>query len=203
MDEGIVKAGCSIDQDMLELRTRFRHLEARSRLELGELGATGFGTTGLKTLCRHIVGVDLPKSRRMSMSDWSQVPLNRAQLEYCARDAWAGAAIAASLEARNPSTFSAYSLTERLRGQRTLDELQHRQQQRKQAKNALKAILGPYLLTKKGRLTMDANLLPWETERVRQLQAIMEENRLERGQGFDLEGMGLEKMEFSTNSSAV
>ena len=69
----------AVDDDMLELRQRWKRLEARSRVDLGGIGSTGGELRGLKKLTGSILGFDLPKSRRMAISNWSQVPLSDAQ----------------------------------------------------------------------------------------------------------------------------
>ena len=175
-DENIIKVGCSIDQDMLELRTKFRNnLEARGRLDLNNLRTPSTSSSpGLKRLCRTILGVALPKSRRIATSDWSRVPLSPTQLAYSARDAWAGAAVAAVLEARDPTTFAPLVLQRRLRDQRTLRDLQQRQKKRKRAKHRLKSILAPYAVLQQYHLP------PWQAQLVRELKCVLQENRFEQ-----------------------
>ena len=93
-DPQVVKAGCAIDQDLMELHTEWNNgLEARSRFDLGGIGGDQRAVTGLRTLCAAVLGLHLPKSRRLAMSDWSCVPLTASQLCYCARDAWVGAGL--------------------------------------------------------------------------------------------------------------
>ncbi|GKY91010.1 hypothetical protein MPSEU_000073800 [Mayamaea pseudoterrestris] len=142
-DEKIVKVGCAIDDDMLALRSRFHGLEAFGRLELSGVCATEPGqSVGLKRLTDMILGLDLPKSRRLAASDWSQVPLSPAQIAYGARDAWAGAAIAAKLAELEPSSFALEQVLERLRSSsvRSLRELEDQRRKRKQAKILLKML---------------------------------------------------------------
>ena len=192
-DENIIKAGCSIDQDMLELRSKFRNsLEARSRLDLNNL-RTARESPGLKRLCRTILGVELPKSRRVATSDWSRVPLSSTQLAYSARDAWAGAAVSAVLEARDPSTFSPFCLQQRLRGQRSLRDLQRRLKKRKRAKHQLKSILAPYAALRRGH-----HLPPWKARLVREWHGVLKENRFEHSEAFDMESLGFATAQNST-----
>jgi hypothetical protein len=57
--------------------------------------------SGLQGLCKSILGVDLPKEKENSASDWTRFPLTDDQITYAARDAWAGAAIATKLASLN------------------------------------------------------------------------------------------------------
>jgi hypothetical protein len=190
-DESIVKAGVSLDQDMLELRQKWARMEARSRLDLGGVGASGSQRLGLKQLTSSILGVDLPKTRRLTMSDWSQVPLTSAQLAYSAWDAWAGAAIIAELAARDPDTFGTDALVDLLRPQRTIDDLYHRQRRRKGAKNQLSSLVAPYSFRDKERQPEKTSDMPtWKAEMVSNLKHIMKENRLDHQNVFDVEPLG-------------
>ena len=190
-DESIVKAGVSLDQDMLELRQKWTRMEARSRLDLGGVGASGSQRLGLKQLTSSILGVDLPKTRRLTMSNWSQVPLTSAQLAYSAWDAWAGAAIVAELAARDPDTFGTEALVDLLRPQRTIDDLYHRQRRRKGAKNQLSSLVAPYSFREKTRQPEKTSEMPsWKAEMVSNLKHIMNENRLDHQNVFDVEPLG-------------
>lgn len=69
-------------------------LDARSRFDIGGIGSdSNRSRVGLQKLARAIVGVEMVKSKKVSMSDWSQIPLTNAQLCFASRDAWAGAAV--------------------------------------------------------------------------------------------------------------
>ena len=69
-------------------------LDARSRFDIGGIGSdSNRSGVGLQKLARAIVGVEMVKSKKVSMSDWSQIPLTNAQLCFASRDAWAGAAV--------------------------------------------------------------------------------------------------------------
>ena len=154
-DEQFVKAGCAVDEDLMSLYELWDGLDAKSRLDLGLLGA---GTPnkqqqqqqqqrrfGLKTLSKGLLGVDLPKQHEITMSDWSVVPLTEAQIMYSARDAWAGAAIAETLAAYDPDTFSHASLVSTLPHCETpIAELVSRQQRRDQSKLQLGRIVAQY-----------------------------------------------------------
>lgn len=150
-NEHVVKAGCAIDQDFIELHGKWKGLEAKSRFDLGGISGDKGNVAGLRTLCANLLHLDLPKSKRLSMSDcsWSQLPLTDAQITYCARDAWAGAAIASELEALLPETFSPEALARRFRSQRTLKDLTERLRNRKHAKQLLTALRAPYSFSEK------------------------------------------------------
>jgi hypothetical protein len=93
-DDLILKVGVGIDDDMLELYRWDNRLNCSSRFDIGGIGSTAKrNRIGLQKLAKALVGVEIPKTKRISRSDWSQVPLSEAQLIYAARDAWAGAAV--------------------------------------------------------------------------------------------------------------
>lgn len=146
-DASIVKAGAGIDHDLLELYDTWEGLKAESRLELGGIGSdqSVHSSMGLQRLTRSVLQVDLPKSKRLAMSDWSQVPLTDMQLRYSARDAWAGAAIVDELARRDPDTFGSAALTEQLQDQRSLQDLYRRREARKEAKFRMTELLAPYV----------------------------------------------------------
>ena len=50
--------------------------------------------SSLQTVTRLILGLDLPKSHRVTRSPWHRVPLSHEQVVYAARDAWVAAAVA-------------------------------------------------------------------------------------------------------------
>ena len=119
-------------------------LHARSRLDIGGIGSNRHGTTGLQRLAKSILGVNLKKSKKQALSDWSQVPLTDAQLIYSARDAWSGAAIVSQLADADPDTFGTEALIDLLKHEIPMQELIHRVQSRKKAKAKLASILKPY-----------------------------------------------------------
>jgi len=110
-DPTIIKAGVELDRDIVELyqawnrgtsHPYFSHAKSRLNLENHIQLPNWTQKPGLKTLCRHVVGVELLKSPQkknqwISYSNWSQVPLMKSQLYYAGRDAWAGAAICEAL----------------------------------------------------------------------------------------------------------
>jgi len=170
-DENIVKVGCGVDDDMLTLRSKWPGLEARSRLDLSKmLSPDGGSTLGLKRLCHNVLGIELPKSRRISTSDWSQVPLFPAQLTYSARDAWAGAAIANELARCYPHVFDHAALIETLRSERSLWHLEMRAKRRKEAKLLIKTILAPYS-------DRTRKVPSWKLSLVRGLRGVINDNR--------------------------
>ena len=185
-DETIIKAGVGVDDDMLELQTKWQSLDARSRLDLGRicrLDANTGNTPGLKSLCHHLVGVHLPKSKHVACSDWSELPLTFPQLAYSARDAWAGAAVAAVLEQEFPTEFSPGALVGHLENQRTIADLGKRLKRRKQAKHWIKTIRAPY---------KDALLPPMKADMVRRLRRVVKENRFEHNEPFLVDVVALE-----------
>lgn len=200
LDEQIVKAGCSIDQDFMELCAEWKGgLEARSRLDLGGIGGTNGAVLGLKTLCANVLQVDLPKSRRLAMSDWSQMPLSDAQIAYCARDAWAGAAVTAELRALAPEMFSPSAIFNRLKSQRPVKDLMERQQNRKQAKELIRSFFtkGTASSTKTKSLRAvrrHDELPPWKQAIVQELRQVMRENRYDGLEIYEVAELGLEVM---------
>mmetsp|Transcript_2104 Transcript_2104/g.3745 ORF Transcript_2104/g.3745 Transcript_2104/m.3745 type:complete len:384 (-) Transcript_2104:2457-3608(-) len=163
-DENYVKAGCAIDGDLIELHDLWGTLEARSRFDLGivfprnrnsniEDGTTKKydkpqtirNKSGLKSLSRSILGIDLPKENWNCHSDWSSVPLSEDQIIYAARDAWAGAAIANELAEYDPDFFGREALIELFeRTETPIPELAERRRRRKEAKEDLESLLLPY-----------------------------------------------------------
>lgn len=197
-DQDIVKAGCGIDQDMLELRqARWPGLEATSRLDLGQLGRRAHGRTlGLKTLTQQILALDLPKSKNLARSDWSQLPLCDKQLAYAARDAWVAAAMVDELAAIDPDTFATTALVQRLRQQRSIREIAQRQSKRKQAKMLLHALLAPYQVNAKGqkgtvRRSQLENLPSWKFKKVQELQLQISSNSCNGNEFEDVEIVGM------------
>jgi 3'-5' exonuclease len=174
-DESIVKAGCGIDQDLLELRSVWPRLEAKSRLDLGGLRSNSKDNVpGLKTLAAIVLGFDLPKSLRITTSDWSHVPLTIEQVTYGARDAWVGAAVVEELTRRDPQVFGTAALVKRLQSQPSLQELHQRQRHRQQAKLVLSALRAPY---SSGRSKKQKLLPTWKKQMVYQLRNVVKANR--------------------------
>lgn len=191
-DENFVKAGVGCDQDMLDLhRWCNGALEARSRFELGAIRTTNSkGSLGLKALAKSILGVDLMKSRRLAMSDWSQVPLTDAQLAYCARDAWAGAAIMATLAQYDPETFDTKNVVKMLKSQRPLRELNARSLKRKSAKIQLADLLSPYQVQQQKPVVSMETLPTGIRQRVERLHDLMKELAPDKQSTYNIERLG-------------
>lgn len=144
-DREYIKAGCAIDEDMMALSEIWDGLDARSRLDLGFLGKRSASQRiGLKDLTAAVVGLDLPKPKRITLSDWTVVPLTEAQIIYSARDAWAGAAIANKLAESQPASFGREALVGAFEGEIPISNLIKRQQRRDKAKRDLGKLLRPY-----------------------------------------------------------
>lgn len=179
-DETIVKVGCQIDQDMVDLMSLWGgSREPRSRFDLGRLRSPGTPTPGLKKLSRDILGLELPKPKRIARSNWSRVPLTERQVLYSARDAWVAAAIAEVLAERDPR-FGAGVLANELRSQQSLVEAERRMRRRKRAKSKLSMVLSKY----KSRLHMRKNVSPEEKRAVERLDQIIFEKILEKEDVF-------------------
>ena len=194
-DPTIVKVCTSIDEDMLELYRFNRQLKARSRFDLGGIGS-GRGSKqriGLQRLVRAVLGVEMKKSKKLAMSNWSK-PLTKQQVEYAARDAWAGAAVIDDLSNRHPETFSAESIARLLRDERPIQEIHKRATKRKKARTQLKTIREQYqqysafdLQYKPQKLGLPPIVIE-ELDRVRE---ILEETSPDGLIGFDAEPLGL------------
>lgn len=139
-DESIIKVGCGIDQDLLQLG--WKKLEARSRLNLADVISSD-QTLGLETLSQSILRINLPKTQSVARSNWSNIPLSDRQLNYAARDAWAGAAIVHALK-RRYKCFEPSYLCDYLKGQPSLELLKNQYQCQEQAKTLIKTLLLPY-----------------------------------------------------------
>lgn len=188
----IVKAGCSIDDDLLDLREkRWPNLEARSRLDLSGLRSSGSGSDettttttttggpGLKRLAQTVLGLDLPKKRKISASDWSRMPLTEEQVVYAARDAWVAAAVVDQLQYIDAHTFDPNVLVERLQASQqqqeeevSLHELTQRRTNRREAKALLTALYGPPELRSR-----PFQLPEWKLSLVSELRSIIRDNR--------------------------
>jgi hypothetical protein len=181
-DERIIKCGAGIDDDMLDLKRHvpgLESLEARSRFDVGLLGESK-NRLGLKALTRILLNLELSKPKRISMSHWGQFPLSDEQLDYAARDAWAGAAVQEELEQQDPETFGVEALIERLKLQPSLDELDTSQKRRRKAKVLLSRFQTPY---HKSKSEMPRNV----QEKVTHLKAVLKETYVDYS---DVESLG-------------
>lgn len=138
----VVKVGVGIDDDMLELYRRLNFV-GRCRFDLAGIHiASSKQMTGLKRLVLNILGVKMSKSKKLARSDWSLLPLSNKQLAYCARDAWAGAALMDVLMQRRPDIFAIDEVMSLVNSQeRDLEDIDQRARSRKKAKIALKKLL--------------------------------------------------------------
>lgn len=187
-DATIIKAGVGIDKDLIELCHAWGGLEARSRLNLGGIGVgrTGKETTGLKRLSKAILHVDLQKSRKLAAGNWNQIPLSDKQIAYCARDAWAGAAIVEELKARDPETFSPHHLQNLLEGQQSIEEMTALAMERKSARTELTSLMAPFQ-TQRSR-----KRIPTSVHRdVCRLQSTIKALRPQPPLAFDVSSLGI------------
>lgn len=86
-DDGIVKVGVAIHDDLKELK-EFGDFEERSTIDLSHYyKARGFKHFGLRKMAAMILGIRISKSQQTS--NWEAEKLTSAQLLYAATDAWA------------------------------------------------------------------------------------------------------------------
>mmetsp|Transcript_14574 Transcript_14574/g.21876 ORF Transcript_14574/g.21876 Transcript_14574/m.21876 type:complete len:486 (-) Transcript_14574:172-1629(-) len=141
-DPTILKVGAGIDEDMLELYRWDNSLNANSRFDIGGIGSDSKTKRriGLQKLVGAIVGVDLAKSKKIAMSDWSMIPLTDQQVIYASRDAWAGAAVMENIG--DYDGMNVDCIAQMLRGkEREMQEIDSRARLRKQAKLEMKEII--------------------------------------------------------------
>jgi ribonuclease D len=172
-DERMVKCGVGIEgdiHDMMKYVPGMQDLDAKSRLDLGLLG-TSKNQMGLKTLTRIVVGRNLEKPRRITISNWSKNPLTKEQIAYSARDAYAGAAIAEELGKRDPSTFGVQALIRLLRKQPSVGKVHLRKKRRKTARQELYRVHQVY--------KTDSDMPPNVKHKVAELKKILKEAKLE------------------------
>jgi hypothetical protein len=150
----IIKVGVGLDDDALELYRWSKESqsssqpsqlwEMTSRLDIGcILGAPNDRRAGLKELAQKVLGVDLIKSKKLSMSNWGLRNLSLEQIYYAARDAWVSAAVIDQLQKCNSDTFRVETIMEMefMRSQRKMDDLDERAKLRREAKLELKDII--------------------------------------------------------------
>jgi hypothetical protein len=200
-DAAIIKAGAGICDDMLDLYEKWGGLRAQSYWDLGRIAGSA-QQVGLQRLTRSILGVELHKSRRLAMSDWSQVPLTDNQLSYSARDAWAAAAICDELSMLKPDEFGSSVMKERLQDQQSLKELYRCRQARKDTKAKLTKLLAPYVRKEKSpraalrlahSLEKDSKEVPPSVQvKVEKLRTALNGLSRENQLVFDISPLGIE-----------
>ena len=92
-----VKCGVGILEDCVKLERDWEGVDVRGRVDVGEVylqhvGATDGHSTacGIKALAAELLNEDISKPKKVSMSNWENLPLTGAQLRYAALDAWVG-----------------------------------------------------------------------------------------------------------------
>lgn len=196
-DRTIIKCCTAVEEDMLELYrfNRSSYSSIRSRFDLGGVGS-GRGSKqriGLQRLVRAVLGVEMKKSKKLAMSNWSK-PLTKHQVEYAARDAWAGAAVIQDLAERHPETFSADSIVRLLRDERPIQEVHKRATRRKKARTQLRTIREQYQQYSAFDLQYKPQKLglpPIVSEELDRVREVLEETSPDGLIGFDAEPLGL------------
>lgn len=158
-DPFVIKAGVGLDDDALEVyrwgkantqsqqgqgqgQGRPTNWEIRSRFDLGAVaGGSARQRMGLRRVAAIVANVDLPKSRKLAMSNWGARKLNSQQVAYAGRDAWAAAKVMDVLRETREDVFGPDALLEStLEGERGLEDMDTRARQRRAAKLELKAM---------------------------------------------------------------
>lgn len=196
-DPNLIKVCTGIDDDMLELYRFNRSHMARSRFDLGGIGS-GQGSkhrVGLQRLVRAVLGVEMKKSKKLAMSNWSKAPLSRQQVQYAARDAWAGAAVMYDLAERYPDIFSPDRILSLLKNERPIEQVHKRAARRKSARLQLKEIHEQYQQYSKfdwhNEEKMRGELPHVVLEETSRLKDILHETSPDGLIGFDAEPLGL------------
>lgn len=156
-DTSIIKAGVSIRGDALALhrwsddhgnKSKQERICLRSRLDLGGLaGGRNATPAGLQRLTTNVLGLHLPKSRKIVLSDWDRRVLTAEQIVYAARDAWTAAAIyetvrvAAREVTGGKDVWSPRAVMQEVIGrERSINEVYGRAEKQKAARKELKKI---------------------------------------------------------------
>ncbi len=129
----IIPVGVGIDDDMVELyRWCLEHGDdcagpawasksgpVLNRFDMGGIGSNRSGSTkGLARLVAGILGVVLPKSKKLARTHWSkEPPLSKQEVGYAARDAWAGAAVLERLYELDADRFDPSTIAQQLQDQ--------------------------------------------------------------------------------------
>ena len=138
-DKSVLKAGVAIDEDALEVYRSSFGFEVTSRLDLScaLAGAKPGRRLGLRDLLAGASKVDLPKSKKISMSNWGAKTLTNQQLVYAARDAWAAAKVVQSLQGHGKGSLVPIFLE---REERAMADMDVRSRKRKKARIAFKQL---------------------------------------------------------------
>ena len=92
-NEDIVKVGCGIHRDVVKL-LRDTGLHCKGVVDLGQLaskiGCTKDQGLSLKALGQNLLGLEMGKQKKVQLSNWEEIPLQRNQIIYAALDAWVG-----------------------------------------------------------------------------------------------------------------
>ncbi len=205
-DETILKVGAGIDEDMLELYRWNQALDAKSRFDIGGIGSDSKRQrVGLQKLVRAIVGVELPKSKKIATSDWSQIPLSNKQLCYASRDAWAGAAVMENI-GKMYDDLQVDSIAALVREkERSMADVDSRARTRKETKIKMKDIMSEvkdmstFLQPKTGKTSGKQHherllqIMPRATKlEMKRLQKIMDETSPDGVIFFDADDLGLD-----------
>jgi ribonuclease D len=96
-DPAIIKAGVSLDYDILELK-KLALFKAAGFMDLGKLARkAGIKNHGLRGLAAVLLGIRIAKGAQTS--NWSKDVLTPQQIQYAATDAWVGRRLYLALEA--------------------------------------------------------------------------------------------------------
>lgn len=193
----IIKVGVGIDDDALELyrwskesyennadadQQQQQLWEMTSRFDIGCILPDNNPSrrAGIRELAQKVLGVEVVKSKKLSMSNWGNRYLSLQQISYAARDAWVSAAILERLQKSNNDVFNANSLMEMefMKSQRSMDLLDERAKLRKTAKLEWKAIV-------ERQKSDDARRSVEDEERKEELFGLMDLYRADQPPRFD------------------
>eukprot|EP00238_Polyblepharides_amylifera_P005785 CAMPEP_0196590244 /NCGR_PEP_ID=MMETSP1081-20130531/66064_1 /TAXON_ID=36882 /ORGANISM="Pyramimonas amylifera, Strain CCMP720" /LENGTH=338 /DNA_ID=CAMNT_0041913295 /DNA_START=92 /DNA_END=1106 /DNA_ORIENTATION=- len=138
-DPTIVKFGVQIDDDAIELYRHWR-IKTNARADIsGVKVGSAERRQGLKSLAEDILGIELVKKKKVTVSNWENCPLSDIQVEYAARDAWISRAMLEALREFDEDSFSGDAAQILVKDERNVQEMSDRQQVRKTHKVKLKS----------------------------------------------------------------